>query len=177
MDDTWKTIIWQQMGAAIDALENALRACPDDVWSDPAKFEKTLHGQQLEYWYIVFHTLFWLDFYLAESTNGFAPPPPFGLEELDPAGLLPPRVYAKSELLAYLEHCRRKCRKTIAEMTDQREQQRYVFGKIDVGFPELLLYTMRHVQHHAAQLNLMLRQSISSAPGWTFIAKQKLLDA
>jgi len=25
MDTTWKTIIWQQFGAAIDMLENALR--------------------------------------------------------------------------------------------------------------------------------------------------------
>jgi len=27
------------------------------------------------------------------------------------------------------------------------------------------------VQHHAAQLNLLLRQAIDSAPGWVFRAK------
>jgi len=37
---------------------------------------------------------------------------------------------------------------------------------------ELLLYNMRHVQHHAAQLNLMLRQAVDSAPGW--VAKTKV---
>ena len=31
---------------------------------------------------------------------------------------------------------------------------------------ELLLYNMRHVQHHAAQLNLLLRQTTNSAPRW-----------
>ena len=31
---------------------------------------------------------------------------------------------------------------------------------------ESLLYNMRHVQHHAAQLNLLLRQSTNSAPDW-----------
>jgi uncharacterized damage-inducible protein DinB len=31
---------------------------------------------------------------------------------------------------------------------------------------ELLLYNMRHVQHHAAQLNMRLRQTIDSAPDW-----------
>jgi hypothetical protein len=29
MDSFWKTIIWQQFGAAIDMLDNALRACPE----------------------------------------------------------------------------------------------------------------------------------------------------
>ena len=36
---------------------------------------------------------------------------------------------------------------------------------------ELLLHSMRHVQHHAAQLNLILRQSIDSAPRWVSRAK------
>src|SRR5687767_7015822 len=31
---------------------------------------------------------------------------------------------------------------------------------------EALLYNMRHVQHHAAQLNLLLRQATNSAPDW-----------
>jgi len=29
MDDFWKTLLWQQFGAAIDMLEDATRACPD----------------------------------------------------------------------------------------------------------------------------------------------------
>jgi uncharacterized damage-inducible protein DinB len=31
---------------------------------------------------------------------------------------------------------------------------------------ELLLYTMRHVQEHAAQLNMLLGQKTGSTPGW-----------
>jgi len=29
-----------------------------------------------------------------------------------------------------------------------------------------LLYTMRHVQEHAAELNMLLGQKTGSAPGW-----------
>jgi hypothetical protein len=29
-----------------------------------------------------------------------------------------------------------------------------------------MLYNLRHVQHHAAQLNLILRQVTDSAPDW-----------
>jgi hypothetical protein len=31
---------------------------------------------------------------------------------------------------------------------------------------ELLIYNIRHVHDHAAQLNLLLRQATDSAPGW-----------
>jgi hypothetical protein len=30
----------------------------------------------------------------------------------------------------------------------------------------MLLYNLRHVQHHAAQLNLILRQTVDAAPRW-----------
>lgn len=31
---TWRTILWQQFGAAVDMLDNALRACPDELWCE-----------------------------------------------------------------------------------------------------------------------------------------------
>jgi hypothetical protein len=34
MDTFWNQILWQQFGAAIDMLDNAIRACPKEVWSD-----------------------------------------------------------------------------------------------------------------------------------------------
>ncbi len=37
---------------------------------------------------------------------------------------------------------------------------------------DMLENAMRHVQHHAAQLNLILRQKIDSAPGWVSRTKK-----
>ena len=158
MDTFWKTAVWQQFGAAIDMLENAMLACPDELWSD--------RSQRPEFWYVVYHTLFFLDFYLAGSPDGFVPPAPFTLDELDPAGPLPERPYTKGQLQTYLEHGRKKCWSTIDALTDDSGRQRCGFEWVDVSVVELLLYNMRHVQHHAAQLNLILRQKIDSAPGW-----------
>jgi hypothetical protein len=158
MNSLMKTIIWQQFGAAIDMLENAITACSDDVWGH--------HVQHSEFWYIVFHSLFFLDLYLSESDVGFAPPAPFTLDELDERGLLPERVYSKQELLTYLEYGREKCRLTIASMTEERAAQRCGFAWLDISFTEVLLYNMRHVQHHAAQLNYILSKSVGSAPRW-----------
>jgi len=69
MNALWKNIVWRQFGAAIDTLENAILACPDDLWADRSK--------RHEFWYMAYHTLFWLDFYLSETAEDFAPPAPF----------------------------------------------------------------------------------------------------
>jgi len=168
VDTAWKTIIWQQFGAAIDMLENAVLACPDDLWSD--------RSQRPEFWYVVFHTLFFLDLYLSDSDVGFAPPAPFTLDEMDEAGLLPERVYKKDELHTYLEHGRKKCRATIQAMTDEKANQRCGFDWLDISVAEVLLYNMRHVQHHVGQLNLILRQKVDSAPRWVRKTNIRLSD-
>lgn len=165
MDTTWRESLWQQFGAAIDMLENALLACPNELWSD--------RSQQTKFWYTVYHTLFWLDLYLSGSVEGFGPPAPFTLDELDPAGLLPERVYTKDELQNYLEYNRRKCHATLEALTGEQAGQRCRFSWGEVSFLELLLYNMRHVQEHASQLSLILGQKTDSAPGWVTKAKSK----
>lgn len=94
-------------------------------------------------------------------------------DELDPAGLLPERAYTRDELRIYLGHCRRKCRATIEAVTAETASQRCRFSWGVVSFAELFLYTMRHVQEHAAQLSLFLGQRVGTAPGWVTIAKNE----
>ncbi|SYZ74765.1 conserved hypothetical protein [Candidatus Zixiibacteriota bacterium] len=154
----WQTTIWGQFGAAIDTLENAMSACPESLWGD--------RSRKHEYWYMVFHTLFWLDYYMSDSVDGFAPPAPFGLEEMDPAGVLPERVYSKEELFTYLKYGRRKCQSAILALNDDFAHLPCGSKRPGLTNADLLLYTMRHVQHHAAQLNLILRQTIDAAPRW-----------
>jgi hypothetical protein len=139
-------------------LENAIKACPEDLWSD--------RTQKPEFWHLTYHTLFWLDFYLTEAPGEFAPPKPFTLSELDPEGSLPERVYSKTELLYYLEYGRKKCRQTIENLTYEIANKQYKYGSVKMSFGELLIYNLRHVQHGVGQLNLILRQKTDSAPRW-----------
>lgn len=171
METIWKTIIWHQFGAAIDTLENAMRACPDELWSDPSKPPEWISKDVPGFWYVAYHTLFFLDFYLSKSEKGFGPPAPFTLDELDPAGLLPERPFTKDELLSYLAHGRKKCHAMIEGLTDDTVRQSCGFERLDMSVAEMLLYSMRHVQHHAAQLNLILRQTTDAAPRWVARAK------
>jgi hypothetical protein len=166
MDDDIKTIIWRQFGAAIDMLENALCACPDELWSENLWINSSEPAGFSEFWYIAYHTLFWLDLYLSGSVKGFVPPFPFNLDELDPAGLLPEKLYTKEELQTYLEHGRQKCRATIDALTDEQARRCCKFPWGEASFMELLLDNMRHVQEHAAQLSLFLGQKINWAPRW-----------
>jgi uncharacterized protein (DUF433 family) len=161
-----RTSLWQQFGGAIDMLENAIVACPDALWSD--------RSQRPEFWYVAYHTLFFLDLYLSESLDGFTPPAPFTLDELDDAGILPERPYRKDELLPYLEHGREKCRAVIGGLTEETMQEVHAWWTRELSVLEMLMYNLRHVQHHAAQLNLILRQQTDSAPAWVARTKHPL---
>lgn len=163
MDSSLKIIIWQQFGATIDMLENALVACPNELWNTESKF-----------WYIGYHTLFYLDYYLSDAPENFLPPAPFTLSEFDPAGVLPEHEYSKTELLAYLSFDRQKCHDLIAGLTPEGAAKRFVNEYKNYSVLEILIYNMRHVQHHVAQLNLLLRQGMDDAPKWVSRTKVSL---
>jgi hypothetical protein len=167
MDDLLKSSIWQQFGAAIDMLDDAIRLCPDPLWTaalwkDP---DDERYGQ---FWFVAYHTLFWLDLYLTGSSEGFAPPTPFI------RGALPEKPYTKDQIRAYLDQCRRKCQSTIEALTDEEARQRCTFDWIEASFLEMQLYSMRHVQEHAAQLNLLLGQHDVSGLDWVTTARNKV---
>lgn len=156
-----KETVWDQFGAAIDMLENAMEACPEHLWVEPTRHP------HLQFAYMAFHTLWWLDYYLDEDPDTFRPPAPYTMGELDPAGVYPDRPYTKDQLRAYLEHGREKCRRTIAALTEEKAKGPHNHGKRQHNVLNLHLYNARHVQHHAAQLNLILRQvTDSQAPRW-----------
>lgn len=163
MDTAFKESLWKQFGASIDMLENAILLCTNELWDNDKKF-----------WYIVYHCLFYLDYYLAPEPKKFSPPSPYTLSELDPSGAMPERSYSKEELLSYLRYGRQKCHNLVMSMTDETANSRWVNNNKNFSVFEMLLYNMRHVQHHAGQLNLLLRQEIDDAPQWVSQAKENL---
>jgi DinB superfamily len=161
-----REVLWRQFGATIESLDRAIVACPDELWAD--------EDRNPQYWYLVYHTLFWLDCYLCEPGDEFTPPAPFTLCEMDPAGVLPDHVYTKAEMQKYLEFGRAKVRTLLQGLSDARAQEPRRFGSVDGTLTESLIYNLRHVQHHTAQLNLILRQETDSAPGWVGKATTEL---
>ena len=158
MDAISKKIIWNQYGAALDMLGDAIRLCPEHLWT-AVLWKDVDDPRRGQYWFVAYHTLFWLDVYLYGTEEGFLPPAPFELIEQDDGWKAPERVYTKDELLSYLDYGREKCRETIAALTDETIRRRHFFGWGECSFLELLIYNLRHVQEHAGQLNLFLGQN------------------
>ncbi len=166
MNLPWKTIIWRQFGAAIDMFENAVRACPDELWCERLWDDPSELPEYSQFWFVVFHTLIWLDRYLSGDAEDFSPPDPFTRDKRDPVTLLPDKPYTKDQLQAYLDHGRQKCQATIEALTDETANRLCRFEWMEPTFAELLLYNMRHVQEHGAQLSMLLGQKVGPVGDW-----------
>lgn len=162
MESTFKTDLWNQFGASLDMLKNAISMCPTDFWDTEQKF-----------WHNAFHCIFFLDYYLSTQPKDFVPPTPFDFSEYEDR--MPERVYSKAEILAYLSHCKKKCQDLFEDLTLEKLQNRWVNESSSMNYSifEILIYNLRHVQHHAAQLNLLLRQNTNDSPEWVFRAGEK----
>lgn len=157
--DTLKTGIWQQFGAAIDYLAETMSACPDDLWRAPLWQSQGHRPERAEFWYVAYHSLFWLDLYLTGTEDGFLPPAPFALIEQYGDEPIPERVYTKAELQDYLVGCRQRCKATIDAMTNESAERLCVFSWGECTFYELLIYNLRHVHGHASQMSMLLGQN------------------
>jgi hypothetical protein len=166
MNELWKKSLWQQFGAAIDMLDNAISACPNHLWT-AALWDDPDDPRYGQFWYLAYHTLSWLDLFLTGSYDDFTPPPPFI------RGKLPETAYTKDVVRTYLKQCRQKCQAVIEALTDEKANQICTFAWMEPTFLELQLYSMRHVQEHAAQLNLLLGQNGVTASDWVAKAEDK----
>lgn len=129
---------------------------------------------------MAFHSVIFLDYYLTLPPGDFVPVLPFTKREpgerpqeaID--DLIPDAFYSKEEILENVRQARRKCRMLIDSLTDEKMDERFTEGNDpgDMDFPilEILLYNLRHTQHHVAQLNLMLRQDLDRHLEWSFQA-------
>jgi len=172
MLDIVKHSLWTQFGASIDSLKNAIDMWPQAYWETDTRF-----------FYIAYHCLIMLDYYLTIPYTGeFAATLPFTFSEpgVQAKGVLgdmvPNRIYSKAEMLASLAATREKCRVFIEGLTEEKMRERWIEGpeEYDMNYavPEILFYNMRHVQHHTAQLNMILRQKLDQSPGWVFRADE-----
>jgi len=173
MVDSVKQSLWKQFGAGIDMLTNAVRLWPEAYWDADKKF-----------FYIAYHCAVFLDYYLTIPPKKFSPQLPFTLtaaanipqDAID--DVVPDRIYSKTALLDYLASTREKCHRFIDGLTATQLRERWIdepensyldlaaSSVLNYSVLDILLFNMRHVQHHAAQLNLLLRQKINNAPDW-----------
>ncbi|MBV7529417.1 DinB family protein [Chitinophaga sp. sic0106] len=160
--------LWNQFGASIDMLTNAISSYPENLWYEQKKF-----------FYISYHVAVFLDYYITIPAATLSSPLPFTLSDDIPADgiddIVPDKIYSKEEILAYIASSRKKSQELILNMTEVDFATLWTEIESDKVMPvfELFLYNMRHVQHHTAQLNMILRKETGSAPGWIRYAEHQ----
>lgn len=173
MQQTFTDCLWKNFAAAIDMLKNTIVLCPDEVWQNEKKF-----------FYTAYHTVIFLDYYLTNPVKDFQPVLAYTLADADklPPGavddVIPTKFYSKEEMLAYLSAIRSKCKELIVNATPDKLTQRWINDDeinmhglcpslvTNYTLLEILFYNFRHVQHHVAQLNFILRQKANVAAEW-----------
>lgn len=162
-------VLWNQFGASIDLFRNIIALWPDQYWNLTNKV-----------YYLSYHTCLFLDYYLTIPPTNYSAPLPFTMvspEKIPPYAvddLLPNKLYTKKEMVDCLQSCRQKCKQVIFSLTEQNMQRTWIdqpdeiAGRVTLKYSvlEILLYNLRHIQHHAGQLNLLLREETGRAADW-----------
>ncbi|MBI1279933.1 MAG: DinB family protein [Anaerolineaceae bacterium] len=167
MDARLKTSLWLQYGAALDTLEDAMNLCPDNLWTVQlwADADDSRYGQ---FWYLTYHTLSWTDLFLGGSYEDFKPPAPFV------RGKLPDQPYTKEQIYTYLKSVRAKAHTIIEGLTDEQAYQPLILEWMQAPYVEMLMYAMRHIQEHAAQLNMVLGEKGVTGQDWVAQARDRV---
>ena len=175
---------------AIDRLEEALKDCPDEHWgsslwvvkrSDPWMWPRagdgdgrTVEAIQVfsAFWLVAYHCLFFLDLYCWDEIGSFATPPEFangpedqGIDEFG-AARFPNVKYSRDQLLGYVDYCRARVRKTVAELSDAQRAIRLSPGHPHGGktFEQLLGVNLAHVREHGDQLKAFIAGGCVTRP-------------
>jgi len=164
--------LWRQFGASIDMLQNAISFCPESYFTTNKRF-----------YYLAYHCVLFLDYYLSIPPKDFSPILPFTIKDkeqrpLESIGdIVPDKIYSKEELIDYINKSRLKCKTLIESLSDNEKlNNRFTEGNQegDMDYPilEILLYNLRHTQHHIGQLNLIMRQDLHKHMEWAFRADE-----
>lgn len=177
MEKIFRDCLWRNFGATIDMLSNIIALCPGELWNKEKKI-----------FYLTYHTVIFLDYYLTCPVNKFNPVLPYTILAADKLpteavdDVIPNQFYSKQEITLYLSTIRQKC-KSLITLTSQEKFRQAWIKESEVGLHglcptvvanysllEILFYNFRHVQHHVGQLNLLLRQKANISADWISLA-------
>jgi len=157
-----RRVIKSQYGAALEMLRQTVLECPDELWED---------GGPNRFWHVAYHALFYVHLYAQPTESDFAPwarhrqahqflgpvPwPPFDRPEIG-------EPYTREEIVEYLDLCRAEvvARVDAADLEAASGFEWLPFGKL-----ELLLYSLRHLQHHVGELSGRLLTETGREVDW-----------
>ena len=139
-----KAIVQSQFLATLAMLQQAIEACPEELWVDPKP--------QNKFWHTAYHSLFYAHFYLHPTEADFVPWEKHRSEVTslqpndDPNAVTP---YTKAEVLEYLAFCQEQVKEKVNASDLEAESG---FHWLPFSALEKHLYNLRHVQQHTGEL-------------------------
>ena len=155
---TLRDLLAHQYEAALSALHLVIVRCPDELWEAPVA--------RYKFCTTAFHVVFFGDVYLQPSDDEAA----FQQQQFHRAHAAefrdyeefadrqPAYCYSRGFVVEYLHFVRQKAAATISAETAETFAGPSGFKRRQCTRAELHVYNIRHLQHHAAQLALRLRQ-------------------
>ena len=156
---TIQAALKSQYHGGMAMLRAALDSCPEGLWADDSYRNQS--------WQVIYHTLFYTDFYLSASEQAFVPWSHHrkGYWELGPAPDGTLRIpYSREELTAYWKDL--ESRIDLAVDSLDLNAPECGFPWYQMGKLEHQLVNIRHLQHHTGQLTERLRQSAQIGLKW-----------
>lgn len=164
---TLRPVLKSQYHAALAMLGEAIQRCPGNVWSSSDHMNA--------FWQIAYHTLFFTHMYLQQDEGAFRPwehhqkavQHPDGIPgPPDPNSSLPliPKPYTKAQVLEYWIFCDQMVDGALDQL--DLENPRCGFPWYQMSKLEHQLVSLRHIQHHAAQLADRLRSAANVGIKW-----------
>ena len=171
MDQPTRQVFSANFDAGLQMLSHAVRICPDGLWQQ--------HGR---FYHLAYHTVIFADYYLTHPVRDFAPMLPYHLADPDDLpetavdDVLPESAISRNQLLTFIEHIQKKNREFWAKDVDFEKRwietdEIALHGLCPAlvqqySVTEIMFYNLRHLQHHAGQLNLLLRQHGQTPCDW-----------
>lgn len=140
--------------ALLKMVEKAIELCPDGLWSKET--------DQPQFWQEVYHTLFYLDFYLSKNPKSHQSK----FEFKENLGEKPSRILTKNEITDYLKEVETKTKEIFKNLTTSEIEGKNSFWWTGPTLGHRLIYNLRHSQHHMGKINEILKKNGIEAAKW-----------
>ena len=170
---TLQAILKSQYHAALAMLRQSIERCPDDLWSSSSYTNS--------FWRIAYHALYYTQLYLQPNLESFSPwqhhqtglqylddiPGPPEIDDLANLPDKPPQSgvpYTKVEVLEYWSVCDRMIDQWVDALNLLDQQSGFSWYKLSKLEHQFI--SIRHTQHHTAQLVDRVRAIADQGVDW-----------
>jgi hypothetical protein len=151
--------VHEQYGAAVKMLEIVIKKCPEEVWDDRTSGPP--------FWQVAYHTMYYLDRYLASSKEERKKfKPEYELEPFENLDKLPKGTINRDQLLTYLFDIEAKAKRRLERLTIEELNHPSIFEWHGVSVLSSLFYNIRHVMLHVGSLNSKLLRKNVKLDNW-----------